>query len=85
MHYVYILKSLIDERVYVGFSSDLRERLIRHNTGKVKSTKAYRPWRLVYYEAYANKLDATMREKQLKMHAVKEKLVRRLQKSLVVG
>lgn len=85
MHYVYVLKSLFDGRVYVGFSSDLRQRIKRHNSGNVKSTKGYKPWKLIYYEAYACKFDATKREKELKIHAAKERLLLGLQKSLVVG
>lgn len=75
MHYVYILKSEVDGRIYVGFSSDLRARLLRHNSRRVRSTKAYAPWKLIYYEAYRAKGDATKREKQLKMHAPKNDLI----------
>ncbi len=78
MHYIYVLRSLIVDRIYVGFSSDLKERFRTHNLGKVRSTKAYKPWILIYYEAYKDKLHATKREKQLKMHAVKKELLIRL-------
>ncbi|OGG86874.1 endonuclease [Candidatus Kuenenbacteria bacterium RIFCSPHIGHO2_02_FULL_39_13] len=52
MYYVYILKSLIKNRHYIGYSADLKRRLIEHNSGKVKSTKAMKPWELIYYEAH---------------------------------
>jgi len=83
MYYVYILKSHKNKDIYVGRSSDLRTRLAFHNSGKVKSTKAYTPWTLIYYEAYRSKTDSTKREKELKIHAAKEALRQRLQNSLL--
>jgi putative endonuclease len=83
MFYIYFLKSLVNGDVYVGFTNDLKTRFKLHNSGKVKSTKAYCPWALIYYEAYKGKLDATKREKQLKMHAVKKELLSRLKGSLI--
>lgn len=82
MYYVYILKSLKNKDVYVGFSNDLKTRFKFHNSGKVKSTKPNKQWRLVYYEAYRAKKDATMRERQLKMHAAKSELLKKLENSL---
>ena len=82
MYYVYVLKSLSSNRVYVGYSADLKERYNSHKEGKVKSTKGYLPWKLAYYESYSSKLDATKREKQLKMHAVKSALVEQIKLSL---
>lgn len=82
MFYVYVLQSKINKDIYVGYTTDLRERYKRHNLRKVKSTQAYAPWDLVYYEAYKAKLDATKREKQLKTHAAKNELVKRLKSSL---
>ncbi len=85
VYYVYLLKSLKKERVYVGYSGDLRVRVEAHNLGKVRSTKYYRPWRLVYYESYLNQHDATKREKQLKLHAAKEVLLKQIATSLDGG
>ena len=48
MHYVYVLKSEKDGNMYVGYSADLGERFALHNAGKVKSTKARRPFQLIY-------------------------------------
>ena len=82
MYYVYVLQSQVDRRLYVGYSADLKNRLARHNLNKVKSTKAYTPWTLIYYEAYKGHLDATKREKHLKMHAAKKDLINRLKYSI---
>jgi len=69
MFYVYILKSLKDEKLYIGFTEDLKKRFIEHNKGLVNSTKVRRPFELVYYEAYKNRQDAKQRESRLKRYS----------------
>ncbi len=66
MYYVYILKSKLDNKLYTGFSANLKERLIEHKNGNVESTKNRRPLELIYYEAYNDKVNALKREKFLK-------------------
>lgn len=82
MFYVYVLKSQANGDIYIGYTDNLRRRFKEHNLGKSLSTKVYRPWELVYYEAYRTKSDATKREIRLKMHAVKKELVSRIIESL---
>lgn len=69
MHYVYLLQSLKNKSLYVGCTSDLKERISMHNQGKSYHTAKHTPWKLVYYEAYLSKQDAYNREKSLKLHA----------------
>ena len=69
MYYVYVLHSNHDQGLYIGYSADLKRRLNEHNEGKSISTKARRPWRLVYYEAYVDERDALGREEFLKSGA----------------
>ncbi len=66
VYYVYILQSEQDKSLYIGYSPDLRKRLIKHNNKQVVSTKHKTPWRLIYYEAYIERKDATGREIFLK-------------------
>ena len=66
MYYVYVIKSLKLDFTYIGQTEDLKSRFAQHNADKELSTKAYSPFKLVYYEAYANKKDALIREKKLK-------------------
>jgi putative endonuclease len=68
-YYVYLLQSDLDQGLYIGFTADLRRRLAEHQQGVSISTKSRRPWRLIYYEAYLQKLDAEGREKFLKCGA----------------
>jgi len=65
-YYIYVLQSTKNDNLYIGFTDDLRKRLIEHNKGLNFSTKPYRPWELIHYEAYRNKKDAMRREKYLK-------------------
>lgn len=66
MFYVYILQSEMKHRLYIGKTVDLKNRLKEHNAGQNASTKPYRPWVLVFYEAYIKQSDASRREKYLK-------------------
>jgi putative endonuclease len=68
MSYVYIIKSQKTQRIYIGYSADLKRRIGEHNSDKVFSTKNRGPWRLIYYEAFASNYDARVREKKLKYH-----------------
>jgi len=69
MYYVYVKKSIKDNKLYAGYTCDLRRRMTEHNSGQNTSTKGRAPFRLVYYEAYRSKLDAMHREKMLKLRA----------------
>ena len=64
--YVYVLESLKNGSLYIGYTADLRKRFQEHNRGKNFSTKPYRPWQLIHYEAYRDEHDARRREKYLK-------------------
>ncbi len=76
--YVYLLRSLANNSLYIGFTHDLRKRLAVHNKGLNRSTKAYAPWKLLYYEAHRNEIDARRREKYLKTISGKRALRRML-------
>jgi putative endonuclease len=69
MYYVYILKSLKDDKLYIGDTNNLLRRIKEHNSKLNTSTKFRTPFKLVYYEAYYNRQDATKRESNLKLHA----------------
>jgi len=65
-YYVYVIQSMKNHDLYVGYTTDLRKRLQEHNRGLNFSTKPYRPWRLIHFEAYLNENDAKRRENYLK-------------------
>ncbi len=66
MFYVYVLKSLKDEELYIGSTNDLKRRFKEHQNGESFSTNLRRPFELIYYEAYKNEKDARLREHALK-------------------
>ncbi len=81
-YFVYVLQSVKDKMMYVGYSADLKARLLEHQAGRVKSTKNRRPLELIYYEVSLNKEDALHREKYLKTSYGKRYIKNRLKKFL---
>ena len=61
-YYVYILRSFKDQKLYIGFTSNLRKRLGQHARGEVISTRNRVPFKLIHYEYFINKDDAAARE-----------------------
>src|SRR2546423_14996871 len=70
MYYVYILKHPAEDRIYIGFSADLRGRMRRHESEHSR-------WRLAYYEAYASEGDARARERRLKKKGKEQKKLKK--------
>jgi putative endonuclease len=66
---MYLLQSKKNQSFYIGYTSDLKQRLEMHNSGESSYTKKYVPWKLLYFEGYASKQDAYLRERSLKRHA----------------
>ena len=78
MFYTYVLKSLKDQELYIGWTEDLKHRVSMHEKGFVESTRNRRPIKLVYYEACLSKEKAIEREIQLKTGFGRAYLNRRL-------
>lgn len=76
-YYVYLLRSLLNRGLCVGFAHDLKKRVAEHDKGLSPATKPYKPWELVYYEAHRSEHDAKRRERYLKT-AAGEKTLRRI-------
>lgn len=65
MHFVYLLRCC-DETTYTGCTSNLENRLIRHNRGEVKYTSTRLPVEVITYIAFSDKYKAFAFEKYLK-------------------
>jgi len=78
MHYTYVLLSKKDNKLYTGYTNNLKQRIRKHSSGQVISTKARLPIQLIYYEVCGNKKDARAREKYLKSEMGKRYLKNRL-------
>jgi predicted GIY-YIG superfamily endonuclease len=81
MWYVYIIRSVSDpDQEYTGATEDLRQRIADHNAGKSAHTAKYRPWKLLWYSAFPDKMAALEFEKYLKSHSgrafAKKRLIR---------
>ncbi|MGB0256843.1 MAG: GIY-YIG nuclease family protein [Flavobacteriaceae bacterium] len=72
MYIVYILYSLSKDQYYIGHTSNLEDRLRRHNAGRSKATKHGIPWQVKHTQSFATKSLAYRKELQLK--AMKSKV-----------
>ena len=69
MFTVYVLYSNKFDKIYIGYTSDLPNRLHSHNKLANKGwTIKYRPWDLIYKEEFIDKASAMKRERELKSH-----------------
>ena len=69
MPHAYVLHSATCNRYYISSTKNLSTRIKDHNAGKVHSTKAYRPWDVIYTEQYDSYSEARKRELFLKSGA----------------
>jgi putative endonuclease len=64
--YVYIIQSEKDNSYYKGYSMNPFIRLQQHNNRESTYTAGKCPWKLVYVEELGSKMEALIREKNLK-------------------
>jgi len=68
MYTVYILKSAVDDKFYIGQTSDINDRLRRHNSGYELSTKNGVPWQIIHSEEFTTRAESIRRELQIKSY-----------------
>jgi len=78
MWYVYLLRSLTDNNLYVGSTNNIRRRLAEHNSGKVDSTKGRIPFGLEAYIAVKDQAKAVELEQYFKTGSGKAFLQKRI-------
>ncbi|PWN05755.1 GIY-YIG nuclease family protein [Rhodohalobacter mucosus] len=69
MIHVYAIKSLNRNYIYVGMTDELERRLDQHQNGYEKTTRPYRPFKLIYTELHQGRKSARAQEKYLKSAA----------------
>ena len=70
MYYVYYLKAQEhSDKTYIGFTRNLKQRLLEHNTGKSVYTKQHRPWILIGFLGFDKEANALKFERYLKSNA----------------
>ena len=87
MHVMYVIQHKKTYEVYVGQTSNLADRLKKHNSGSNYSTHRKNSdgqWISIYAEVYRNKKDAAQREAKLKQRgSAKHWLKKRLKNSFL--
>jgi len=78
MWFVYVLRSLKDNELYIGSTNDIRRRLIEHNSARVDSTKGRIPFALEAYFAVKDKARAIELEQYFKTGSGKAMLQKRI-------
>jgi putative endonuclease len=73
-HTVYILNSPTKDKYYVGYTANLKDRIIRHNQKSKGFTGSTNDWILVYQENFDSQSEAIQREKQIKSWKSKSKI-----------
>jgi putative endonuclease len=67
IYYTYVLHSSRFDKIYIGYTSDLEDRFLSHNSMATKGwTLRFRPWEILFYEEFPSKAEAMKREKELK-------------------
>jgi putative endonuclease len=74
--YVYVLRSELTGRRYVGSRQDLDHRFREHNAGESKATKHGIPWRIVHHESCSTRAEAVRRERYFKTGKGRDELDR---------
>ncbi|HBM45683.1 TPA: endonuclease [Patescibacteria group bacterium] len=72
MFFIYALKSESKNYIYVGLTNNLKRRFDQHNTGKEKTTRSYRPFRVIFTKEFITRQEARNHEKYLKTGCGKE-------------
>ena len=80
--YIYILFSLKDKQLYIGYTENFKTRLGEHFKGRVVATKNRKPLLLIHYEAFTDVKDAKAREKFLKSGFGRSQMKKALQNKL---
>lgn len=84
-HFVYVLSSLVDHGLYIGYTTHIETRLKQHLRGSVISTRRRRPLTLIYCEMFINEVDAKAREEFLKSGYGRQQLKNILKRTLSVA
>ncbi|MFZ4648965.1 MAG: GIY-YIG nuclease family protein [Patescibacteria group bacterium] len=70
--FIYVIKSEIDNYIYVGTTINTERRIKEHNSGRNKTTKSYKPFKILLIEEYPDRATARQREIYLKSGCGKE-------------
>ncbi|MDO8667697.1 MAG: GIY-YIG nuclease family protein [bacterium] len=66
MYYTYSIKSINLNYIYTGISDNPERRIVQHNKGYNRTTRPYKPFKIILIERFENRSIARQREKYLK-------------------
>ena len=72
MFFVYVISSQMRSYLYVGLTNNLKRRISQHQQGKERTTRPFRPFKLIYHKWCPTRQEARNREKYLKSGVGKE-------------
>ena len=72
IYFVYVIKSVFKNYIYVGLTNNIDRRFNQHNLGKEKTTKPYKPFKLILVEEFNSRPLARKRDIYLKSGCGKE-------------
>ena len=77
-YYVYVIRSDNKSRVitYVGYTNNLKKRLMLHNNGKGAKFTRGRLWKIIYSEKFDTKNEAKSRESYIKKNRKLRNLIK---------
>ena len=81
-HYVYILRSQVIDRYYIGQSENPERRLEFHNSVERGFTARYRPWKLVFKKECENREEAIRLERKIKQWKSKTMIQKLLEEKI---
>lgn len=70
--FVYAISSKIQQYIYVGITNDIEDRFERHNRGREKTTRIYKPFELIFLVTVNDRITARLIEIYLKSGIGKE-------------
>ena len=74
IYFVYIIFSKKLDRYYIGFTSDIKSRIEKHNQKHKGYTGKANDWILVYFEEFETKKEALLREREIKNWKSRKKI-----------
>ncbi len=78
MYHVYLIRSIkYPELTYIGYTTQIKQRLKTHNDGGSIHTAKYKPWKLVMYLTFSDQETAIKFEKYLKSQSGRAFAVKR--------
>lgn len=79
MYYVYLIRSINSpDKIYVGYTLNIKNRVTTHNYGGSIHTSKYKPWKLVMYMCFADEVKAREFEYYLKSQSGRAFIQKRL-------